>query len=168
MNFVKHIKKIRHLPSYIRAKWWSIFFKKMGHSVFICSGFQCSNPEYISLGHHVYINKNTFISSHPCGIEIGNFIQIACDVVIMNSIHEYESLDIPMYEQKGVKANKVKIEDDVWIGMRAIIMPGVTIGQGSVIGAGAVVTKNVPAYSVVGGVPAKVIKSRKSLYKKTE
>lgn len=55
----------------------------------------------------------------------------------------------------------VTIGNDVWIGMRSIIMPGVNIGDGSVIGAGAVVTKDVPAYAIVGGVPAKVIKYRK-------
>ena len=56
---------------------------------------------------------------------------------------------------------KVTIGNDVWIGMRSIIMPGVTIGNGAVIGAGAVVTKDVPDYAIVGGVPAKVIKYRK-------
>lgn len=56
---------------------------------------------------------------------------------------------------------KVCIGNDVWIGMRSIIMPGVKIGDGAVIGAGAIVTKDVPAFAVVGGVPAKVIKYRK-------
>nr|WP_143033346.1 DapH/DapD/GlmU-related protein [Prevotellamassilia timonensis] len=55
---------------------------------------------------------------------------------------------------------KVIIEDDCWIGFNVIILPGVTIGKGSIIGAGAVVTKSIPPYSVAGGVPAKVIKSR--------
>lgn len=153
--------KARHITSYLRAKWYGMFFKKIGHTVFICKGFECSNPKNVSLGHHVYINKNVFVGSHPCGINIGNYVQIACDVTIMNAIHEYKALDRPMYEQKGYKSAPVNIHDDVWIGLRAIIMPGVTIGKGAVVGAGAVVTKNVPSYAVVGGVPAKVIKYRK-------
>ncbi len=61
-------------------------------------------------------------------------------------------------EKKGI--NPI-IEDDVWIGRNAIIMPGVRIGKGSIVGAGAVVTKNVEPYSIVGGVPAKLIRKRK-------
>lgn len=63
--------------------------------------------------------------------------------------------------EQGMRTAPVTIGNDVWIGMRSIIMPGVNIGDGSVIGAGAVVTKDVPAYAIVGGVPAKVIKYRK-------
>ena len=62
---------------------------------------------------------------------------------------------------QGSRVAKVTIGNDVWIGMRSIIMPGVKIGNGAVIGAGAIVTKNVPDYAIVGGVPAKIIKYRK-------
>lgn len=63
--------------------------------------------------------------------------------------------------EQGSVVKEVSIGNDVWIGMRSIIMPGVTIGNGVVIGAGAVVTKDVPDYAVVGGVPARIIKFRK-------
>ena len=65
-----------------------------------------------------------------------------------------------MIEQGNDETKPVTIGNDVWIGRRVIILPGVTISDGCVIGAGAVVTKDMPAYSIVGGVPAKVIKSR--------
>jgi len=66
-----------------------------------------------------------------------------------------------MIMQGEIRGLNPVIEDDVWIGRNAVIMPNVKIGKGSIIGAGAVVTKNVKAYSVVGGVPAKLIRKRK-------
>ena len=82
------------------------------------------------------------------------------DVVILTHTHNIDRTDIPMGDQGSLVA-KVTIGNDVWIGMRSIIMPGVKIGNGAVIGAGAIVTKDVPDYAIVGGVPAKVIKYRK-------
>lgn len=82
------------------------------------------------------------------------------DVVILTHTHNIDRVDIPMGKQ-GSRVARVIIGDDVWIGMRSIIMPGVKIGNGAVIGAGAVVTKDVPDFAIVGGVPAKIIKFRK-------
>lgn len=147
--------------SYLRAWLWKPFFKKMGSDVFICKGFSCKKANNIKLGHHVYINNYVEFGSNKCGIDIGNFVQIAPYVCIMNEMHEYERTDIPMYQQKGMITGKVVISDDVWIGRNAIILPGIKISTGAVIGAGAVVTKNVDAYTVVGGVPARIIKIRK-------
>ena len=81
------------------------------------------------------------------------------DVVILTHTHKIADITIPMGQQ-GSEVRPVTIGNDVWIGMRSIIMPGVTIGNGVVIGAGAVVTKDVPDYAVVGGVPAKIIRLR--------
>ena len=81
------------------------------------------------------------------------------DVVILTHTHKISDIAIPM-EQQGMEIRPVTIGNDVWIGMRSIIMPGVTIGSGVIIGAGAVVTKDVPDYAVVGGVPAKIIRFR--------
>jgi maltose O-acetyltransferase len=159
-NMSHQINKLKYLGSFLRAKWYKFFLKKIGHTVFIAGNFSCINPKNVSIGHHVYINHHVHIMSFPIGVEIGNYVQIAPYVTIMNGFHEYDRLDIPMYEQKGYKIGKIIIEDDVWIGLRAIIMPGVRIKKGSIIGAGAVVTRDVDEYSIVGGVPAKFIKSR--------
>ena len=83
------------------------------------------------------------------------------DVVIMTNSHNFERIDIPMNIQGSAVPKKVVIGNDVWIGTRAIILPGTTIGNGAIIGAGAVVTKDVPEYGIVGGVPAKLIRNRK-------
>lgn len=93
-------------------------------------------------------------------VTIGNDVMMGPEVVIYTSGHKYEDLSIPMWKQGSTEMQPVTINDDVWIGRRVIIMPGVTVGTGAIIGAGAVVTKDVPEYAVVGGVPAKVIKYR--------
>ena len=80
------------------------------------------------------------------------------DVVILTHTHKIADITIPMGLQ-GSEVKPVTIGNDVWIGMRSIIMPGVTIGEGAVIGAGSVVTKNIPPYSIAVGTPAKVIKT---------
>lgn len=82
------------------------------------------------------------------------------DVTILTHTHNIERTDIPMGQQ-GMRVAEVVIGNDVWIGMRVVIMPGVKIGNGAVIGSCAVVTKDVSAFAIVGGVPAKIIKYRK-------
>lgn len=94
-------------------------------------------------------------------VAIGNNVMMAPECVIMTSSHSFDRTDIPMVEQGVTEPRPVIIEDDVWIGTRAIILPGVTIGCGSIIGAGAVVTRDVESYSIVGGVLAKKIRSRR-------
>ena len=75
--------------------------------------------------------------------------------------HAFDRTDIPMNQQGFTPEKPIVIEDDVWIGARVIILPGVHIGTGAVVGAGAVVTKDVPDYAVVGGNPARILKMRK-------
>lgn len=93
-------------------------------------------------------------------VRIGDNVMMGPEVVIYTSGHKHDRVDIPMIAQGSDEERPVVIGNDVWIGRRAIIMPGVTIGDGCIIGAGAVVTKDIPKYSIAGGVPAKVIKSR--------
>ena len=93
-------------------------------------------------------------------VTIGDNVMMGPEVVIYTSGHKHDRIDIPMVEQGSSEVQPVKIGNDVWIGRRAIIMPGVTIGDGVIIGAGAVVTKNIDPYVVAVGVPAKAIKKR--------
>lgn len=90
-------------------------------------------------------------------VEIGNNVLIAQNVVISGLDHKYEEIERTILEQ-GVCFSKIDISDDVWIGANSVITRGVKIGKHSIIAAGSVVTKNVGEYTVVGGVPAKIIR----------
>lgn len=94
-------------------------------------------------------------------LTIGNNVMMGPDVMIYTQNHRTDRVDIPMIDQGNSEKREVIIGDDVWIGARCIIMPGVKIGEGSILAAASVITKDVPPYAVVGGVPAKVIKMRK-------
>lgn len=93
------------------------------------------------------------------GLKIGNGVRIGTKATMIPANHIFRRTDIPIYQQ-GVSQEGIKIEDDVWIGANSTIVDGVTIHTGSIVGAGSVVTKDVPKYSIVAGVPAKIIKSR--------
>jgi acetyltransferase-like isoleucine patch superfamily enzyme len=96
----------------------------------------------------------------PTGqIRVGNGVRIAPHVMMIAANHVFSDAERPIHSQ-GLDHTPIVIEDDVWIGGRVNVIAGVTIGQGSVIGAGTVVTKDIPPYSVAVGVPARVIKSR--------
>ena len=90
-------------------------------------------------------------------VTIGNDVMLAQNIVLSGLNHGYQDITIIPHKQPVTK-NKIIIEDEVWIGANSVIIAGVTIGKHAVVAAGSVVTKNVPAYSVVGGNPAKVIK----------
>jgi maltose O-acetyltransferase len=85
---------------------------------------------------------------------------IGRELITIPHNHKTDRIDIPMIEQGFTKSTYIIIDDDVWIGDRVTILPGVHIYSHSIIAAGAVVTKDVPEYAVVGGVPAKIIKYR--------
>ena len=105
-----------------------------------------------NIGPYCYIGCSGYI-------EIGNNVMISPRVSIYAENHVFGRTDITMKEQ-GVDRQSVKIEDDCWIAANSIILAGVTIGKGSVIAAGSVVTKDIPPYSVAAGVPAKIINQR--------
>lgn len=111
----------------------------------------------VSLGDYSGIGINARING-TCSI--GRHVMMGTDVVIITRNHAFDRTDIPMMEQGFEQERPVVIGDDVWIGDRVIILPGVTVGNGSILAAGAVVTRDVPPYSIVAGVPAKVIRNR--------
>ena len=127
------------------------------------------NPKLANVGNHSYGQLNIFSYGDPNEkLVIGNFVSIAKNVsFLLGGDHSYNTITTyPFkvkkfgYQSESFTKGTIYVEDDVWIGRWAIILPGVIIGQGAIIGAGSVVTKDVPPYSIVGGNPAKVIKYR--------
>ncbi|BCO32007.1 hypothetical protein TspCOW1_21100 [Thiohalobacter sp. COW1] len=98
----------------------------------------------------------------PYDITIGRNVMMGPDVMIFGVNHEFHDTSVRMIDQGYSARAPVNIADDVWIGARAIILPGVSLGKGAVVAAGAVVTRNVNEYEIVGGNPAKVIRNRRS------
>lgn len=130
----------------------------MGRNVTIMGNCMIYSPHGIEIGDYTSINHHSIISGQG-GLRIGKYVMIGSNVHILTSLHGFKKRDVPMRFQ-AIEYGKVVIEDDVWIGTNVVIMPGVTIGKGAIIGANAVVTKDVETYSIVGGVPAKLIKYR--------
>ena len=122
----------------------------------VIESFACINNAVgdVMIGDHTRIGlHNTIIGP----VIIGSHVNLAQGITITALNHIFENSEKRIDEQ-GVSTSAVVIEDDIWIGANAVVLPGVTIGHHSVVAAGAVVTKDVPPHSLVAGVPAKVIK----------
>ena len=119
----------------------------------------------IHVGHDVHLGMRPTLNATRSTIRVGNKVIFGPEVTIRGGNHRTDLVgrfmfDITEAEKRPEDDLGVVIEDDVWIGTRAIIMSGVTIGRGAIVGAGAVVTKSVPPYAIVGCVPAKVLRFR--------
>lgn len=139
---------------YFRLFIYSLVGIKIGKGSRVHVGARFYYPPNIKIGDGTIIGDNAFLDGRDKLI-IGNHVDIASGVMIYNSEHDIDSEDFHAID------GPVEIGDYVFLGPRVIILPGVTIGKGAVVAAGAVVTKNVPDYAIVGGVPAQVIGERK-------
>jgi maltose O-acetyltransferase len=139
-------------------------FKEIGENV-ILADTKISAPENVSFKSNIYFGPGGRISAEG-GFEVGNNCSISDNLLVYTWNHEYKNgKTIPFDTRRELKP--VKLEDNVWIGSRVTIIPGVTVGEGAIIGMGSVVTKDVPPLAIVGGNPAKVVKYRdKSRYEK--
>ncbi len=158
--FIKLIRNWESTLSYgIRYILYFKTLNRIGSKVIIFPHVYILFPENISIGTGVSIHQFSYFDASG-GIEIGSEVMIGHGVTIMTNSHNYNRIDISMKSQ-NVRHKKVNIGDDVWIGAKSTILMGVNVGKGAIIGANSVVTKNIPEYSIVGGVPAKVISVRK-------
>lgn len=132
-------------------------FASSGSDINVERGVFFGDGSRIELGDESGLGLNAWMSGP---VRIGRQVMMGPEVMIYTSNHAFNRTDVPMIRQGNTEPEPVVIEDDVWIGARAILLPGVRVGQGSVVAAGSVVTRDVPPYSVVGGNPARVLKSR--------
>lgn len=128
---------------------------KIGRKSKVHVGARFFSPSGVSIGEDTLVGEFAFLDGRA-PLKIGNHVDIASQVLIYNSEHDIESADFE------AMTAPVEIEDYVFIGPRAIVLPGVKIGRGAVVAAGAVVTKDVAPFKIVGGVPAKEIGERKN------
>lgn len=157
----------RHLPeSYkfnfgqkkLRAFCGKLLLTKCGEGVNIEKNAEFAYS--VELGNNSGLGINCRISGKTV---IGNNVMMGPNVCIFSKNHAFDRIDIPMNMQGMSEERPVMIEDDVWIGANVVILPGVTVSKGAIVGAGAVVTKDVPEYAIVGGNPAKVLEYRTRL-----
>jgi acetyltransferase-like isoleucine patch superfamily enzyme len=146
-----------YIPSHNFRLWYYKnimgFHIGKGSTILMNCKFDCAKG--LTVGSNSVVNRNCRLDSRGSLI-IGDNVSISNDVVILTADHDLNSPDFTG------RNRAVVIEDYVWIGTRAMLLPGVSIGKGAVIAAGSVVTKNVVSFQVVGGVPAKLITIRNS------
>lgn len=135
----------------------------MHHTMLHVFNFRNLPQAGIKIGHNCFIGEFNVMRGQG-GVTIGNNVYTGPMVQIVAVNHVYSNPNKPIREQ-GITAQGITVEDDVWLGANVVVVDGVTIGQGSIIGAGAVVTKDIPPYSIAVGAPAKVVKDRRQLDK---
>ncbi len=140
----------------INRKLWSMYATMLfGNRIHVFGKFKLGNRKNITIGKNSKINYDVYILGRH-NVIIGERVTLSARVMIFDSGLDITSLgttsNVPHIE------SFVRIEDDVWIGAGAIILPGVTIQRNSVVAAGSIVTKDVPSFTIVGGNPAKILK----------
>ncbi len=184
--FQIYISIVSSIPTEIgirlRAVAYRFLFKKCGRNLRVDSGVTILGFENISLGDNISIMKNSYIYAHDGGeltigdnftlnsnsqlgasfgkIIIGNDCAIAPNCLLRASNHRFDNPDIP-FRKQGHTYGEIILEDDIWIASNCVITADTVVGRSSIIGAGSIVTKNIEPYSIVGGVPAKLIRKRK-------
>lgn len=144
-----------HIPSrWIRRFWLRRIMGGFEEGAFLCMHVTLMEPWNIFIGPRSNVGPNCILDGRSSALQIGEDVGISAHAHIWTLEHDVNS------DTLETKSGPVTIEDHVWISSRATILPGVTIGRGAVVAAGAVVTKDVPSMAIVGGVPAKIIGQR--------
>jgi len=142
----------------LRTLAYKLLFKRLGGFAWIQPGVTFVQTDRISVGAHFGANTGSYLNGLG-GLTIGDYVLIGSNVTISSGRHPIEGRLPPVFARPAEPV-PIVIEDDVWIGAGAVIMPGITLRRGTVVGANAVVTKDTEPYSVVAGAPARKIRSR--------
>lgn len=144
-----------------RVYYWKFYQKvaKKGKHIKLSKGGSFNHAEQITMGSNIFISNNFNISAYK--LTFGNNIMVGPNLVIECTNHKMDTIGVSMFEIAKQKIREaVTIENDVWMGANVTILPGVKISEGCVIGAGSIVTKNLPPYSICVGTPCRPIKKR--------
>jgi len=158
-SFFSYLTKSKFISS-CRVSFINNRLQSLGKDVTVMNDVHFAGYKNISIGDDVYIGKGVFILAEMGKIKIGNNVLIAPGVKINSRNHNFSEKNT-LISKQGYTYSNIEIEDDVWLAANVLILPGVTIGKGAVVAAGSVVVKDVAPYSVVGGVPARQLTSRK-------
>lgn len=146
------------------AKLISPHLVKVGNNVHICEHAwlnakddRCDDKPTLSIGNGTYIGRFVHINAWQ-SVVIEDNVLLADRVFMSDADHNYENIEIPVRLQGDCFKGSIRLKEGCWLGIGVVILPGVTIGRNAVVAANSVVTKSVPDYAVVGGIPAKVIK----------
>lgn len=157
--FAKHLPRSHSLINIgqkrLRALCGKLILTKCGREVNIERGADFSSK--VELGNHSGIGIDAYISGKCI---IGNDVMMGPQCIVYTSNHKFDDITVPMREQGFTEEEPVTIGNDVWIGGRVTILPGVHVGNHAIVAAGAVVTQDVPDWAIVGGVPAKILRYR--------
>jgi len=134
--------------------------KRMGKGVTISTGVAVLYPKGIELGEYVRIARDCDLDGRG-GLIIGNYTLIGFESLLITCTHNHRNYNLPIQRQ-GMFSLPIKIKDDVWVGARVSILPGITINEKAVLGINAIITKDVPAGSIVAGIPGKIVGRRGS------
>jgi acetyltransferase-like isoleucine patch superfamily enzyme len=153
-------KKITEILRRIYYFNYYLNFKNKGNQIILSKGGLINNPSKVDFGSNIYIGRDFKINSNG-GVKIMDNVMIGPNLLIESDDHVYSKVGVPMFFYRNEKINgQVIIEKDVWIGGNVTILKGVTIGEGSIIGACSLVNKNIPPYSISVGIPCKKIRPR--------
>lgn len=142
----------------VRTLCYKVLFRRLAGMAWIQPGVTFVETQNLSVGKHFGCNTGSYINALG-GLTIGNYVLIGSNVTISAGQHPIDGATPPVFARPAIP-KPIVIEDDVWIGAGAVIMPGVTLRKGTVVGANAVVTRDTQEYSVMAGVPARKLRSR--------
>jgi serine acetyltransferase len=147
---------------YLMLRRWRMTYRRLRYglrnvdkSAYLAAGSTISRD--LRMGAHSYVGPGASIAA---GVRLGNYVMFGPAVMIVGRDHEFNKPGTPIIFSGRPAPRITMIEDDAWIGARALLIAGVTIGRGAIVAAGAIVTKDVPPYTIAAGVPAKVIGHR--------